>query len=293
MEIEWKTNVDLSALHVAWCLTHWPGDCRKGSEELRSAARTLAESANRINALPDRFWDLLLTLSVDTPGNRELIERTLIRLVPPQARGETLHSELVSSLSTFKSFYHREFPDFVHNMRLRCEPLKQQWEAYGPGLLVLIGERTDRDAMAERAEVLFVEPCVGGLGFSHLTTNRCHIEAVLTNPDPKLTETLRLAWLLAQLEFERPIYSDLINAFRLRKIAGLAMIPPTLLAAEELGLCEYSPSSVQTAIELWRLAAPGEQPAVLREVLMTWWETVEGSQPEWRIALTGLDRMLE
>ncbi len=293
MDIEWKSNVDLSALHTAWCLNHWPAACRTGSDELRVAASAVAEAAARMNVPPPRFWELLLALVVDTPANRDLVERTTVRLVPAAARVAARLSELTNCLATYKSLYFREFPDFDRNIRLRTEPLKQQWEAYGPGLLVLIGQRSDPAAMAERAEVLLVEPCLGGAGFSHLITNRCHIEAVLTNVDPQLTETLRLAWLLAQLEFERPIYSDLINAFRLRKIAGLAMLPPTLRAAEELGICDFSPMTVQNAIELWRMADPTEQPPVLREVLMTWWETVEANQPEWRIALTALDRMLE
>jgi hypothetical protein len=293
VEIEWKSNADLSALHTAWCLNHWPADCRKGSEELRAAANALAAAAERMNVTAARFWELLLVLVVDTPTNRDLIDRTMVRLVPAAARIEARLSELTSCLATYKSLYAREFPDFERNIRLRTEPLRQQWEAYGPGLLVLIGQSTDEAAMAERAEVLLVEPCLGGGGFSHLSTNRCHIEAVLTNVDPQLTETLRLAWLLTQLEFERPAYSDWINAFRLRKIAGLATLPPTLRAGQELGICDFSPTTVQNAIELWRIAGPGEQPAVLREIVMTWWETVEASQPEWRIALTALDRMLE
>lgn len=294
MEISWKHQSDLSALHIAYCLLTWPERCNPRCEALVPAAVQLAEVAKRTAAAKSRFWEVALGLTADTPQNHELAERILIRLMPPIARTPQLISELASALSTLESCFQHTFPRFDQEMRLRQEPLRQQWEAFGPGLLVMIGQFTEPAAIAERAEIVLVEPVTGGWGMAHLATNRCHVEAMLTNADPELTEALRLAWLLSQLEFERPVYSDLINGLRLREIAGLAMLPPTLIAAEELGLARYTPETLQRAIELFRFECQSQSSAaVLAEIATVWWETVQASRPEWRIALTGLDRMLD
>ena len=292
MEIHWKTNLELSAMHAAWCLSSFAADCKNCSPELQQAAAELTQAAELLGIPLSRFWELLLVLAIDSPLNRDLAERIMIRSLPAGARTERVLSSLSAAIAAVESQFARGFPNFQNDMRLRTEPLKQQWEAYGPGLLRLIANWTAADLLPREAEVVVVQPIVGGAGFPHLQTNRCHIEALLTNNDPALTETLRLAWLLAQLEFDRPVYSDLVNAFRLRRIGGLAMLPATLLAAQGLELCPYSAAMLEKAITSWRMATPDENPAALSQVLMSWWETVEAGQPDWRIALTGLDRML-
>ena len=294
MELSWTHRADLSALHVAYALIQWPGRCQESCRPLAAAAVELFAVAKRLAPSEARFWELAFALCPDTPHNREFAERLSVRLMPAAARTPQRLSELTQAIGALEQAFAHAFPRHDQDMRLRVEPLRQQWEAYGPGLLFQIGRMTESQAIAERAEVVLVEPVTGGWGMAHLTTNRCHVEAVLTNVHPELTETVRLAWLLSQLEFERPVYSDLINAFRLRQIAGLAMLPATLLAAQELGIASYSNHSVQTAIELFRVDQWGElPPPVLAEIVSTWWETVDASRPEWRIALTGLDRMLE
>lgn len=292
MQLTWKYSLDLSAMHAAWCLSSFGERCRLGSEELTEAAGLLASCASKLSVPPDRFWDSLMVLSMDTDGNRQLAERVAIRHLPVSMRTELLLQQLTSAIATVESRFARDFPNFHSEMQLRTTPLQQQWEAYGPGLLRLIARFTADDLIVDHAEVVLVQPIIGGAGHAHLATNRCHVEAVLTDVDLQLVEPLRLAWLLSQVEFERPIYSDLINTLRLREISGLAMLPPVLKAGDELGLGSFSVALMQHAIELWRLAKPNESPATLAEVVMTWWETVEASQPEWRIALTGLDRML-
>jgi hypothetical protein len=294
VELCWTHRADLSALHVAYSLIKWPGRCIDNCRPVGLAAVELLELVKRLSINEDRFWEIAFALSADTPHNRDFAERVLVRLMPAAARTPQRISDLTEAVGAIEQAFANAFPRHASDMRLRIEPLRQQWEAYGPGLLFQIGRLTEKQAIAERAEVVLVEPVTGGWGMAHLITNRCHVEALLTNVHPELTETLRLAWLLSQLEFERPIYSDLINAFRLRQIAGLAMLPPTLLAAQELGLTSYSNESLRTAIELFRIDIWGDNSsAVLTEIVTVWWDTVETDRPEWRIALTGLDRMLE
>ncbi len=283
-------------MHAAWCLTHVPELASHHGEALREAAGSLAQVASELTVGSERFWDQLLTLSFDVRQNRGLAERLLVRLVPEAARSESRISQLTGAIASVESVFARRFPNYEADVRLRAEPLRQLWEAHGPGLLRLVGRFTDPGLIVERASVVLVQPMIGGAGYAHLQTNRVHMEAVLTNCDPQLTETVRLAWLLSQLDFERPVYSELIHRDRLRQMAGLATIPAVLLAAQELDICALSVEQVAAAVRLWRVSEmrPGEAAAesALADVLMTWWETYQASRPEWRIALTGLDRML-
>ena len=48
---------------------------------------------------------------------------------------------------------------------------------------------------------------------------------LLTNIEPRLPETLRLAWLLGQLNLDRPIYSDRVHGHALGEVAELALMP--------------------------------------------------------------------
>ncbi len=128
---------------------------------------------------------------------------------------------------------------------MRVGPLQSAWEARGPGLLAMIKRSTDADFLVESAGIVLVQPVVGGDGLAHLYTNRVHIEAVLTDIDRALPETLRLAWLLGQLNLDRPIYSDRVHGHALGEVAELALMPVVLAAAEEVELTRLSVDTLQ------------------------------------------------
>jgi hypothetical protein len=119
------------------------------------------------------------------------------------------------------------------------------------------------------------------------------LEAVLTHVDPRLPETLRIAWLLSQLDLDRPVYSEGINAHRLRGVAGLAMLPVVLDAGRELELCHFSAELITRAIELWHADTLQVPVDTTSAIVATWWETYQAARPPWKIALHGLDQMLQ
>lgn len=297
MQINWTLNRDLSAMHAAWCIAHFPDSTAHCTRELRAAAVGIQELAGPFLTAEPRFWETILTLTIDGERNAELANRMILRLLGNAKRPPELASEASARVSRLEQAFQLAYPKYQDEIVLRAEPLKQLWEAHGPGLLFQIGRMTSPDLLVESASIVLVQPILGGAGYAHLQFNRAHLEAVLTNRDPRLPETLRVAWLLAQLDFERPVHSELMNSHDIRRIAGFATIPPTLIAGSELGLCEYTPQSVELAIQFWHadvLCHNAESPpvAALAQVLMTWWETYEVGKPEWRVALTGLDRML-
>ena len=60
--------------------------------------------------------------------------------------------------------------------------------------------------------MILVQPVLGGAGAAHWLYNSVHIEAVLANPVAELPEVVRLGWLLAQLNFDLPMFvGDLLR----------------------------------------------------------------------------------
>lgn len=291
IQLSWKPNGALAAIHLAYCATHHSSDTIFRNPENR-AKTLLLGGALRSLVMPEmRVWELLFQLCPGSSGNDDLAQRLCIRTLRAEDRTEPMISGLRSALREAELAFSSEYPDYSAEIMLRQRPLQEQWEAYGPGLLHSIGNLLGESLIVENAEICLVPPVSGGFGWAHLHTNRCHVEAVLANADSELTEVLRMAWLLGQLDFERPQFSDHINAFRLRRVAGLAMLPPVLAAAEHLGLIKMSVETLHRAIELWRIESPGYKAIALAEVLMIWWETVCTAQTSWAVALTGLDRM--
>ncbi len=292
IQLTWKPQAKLAAMHLAYCASHFEQLTRFRQEENRSKAELLGVTASDLMVPRDRFWELLFQLAPDSSTNDDLAQRLCVRCLRSEERSERVLSTLRSGLREAELAFAAEFPNYAAEIELRQRPIQEQWEAYGPGLLNQVAYLLNEGLLVENAEVCLVPPFSGGMGWAHLHTNRCHLEALLTNADPELTEVLRLAWLVSQLDFERPQFSDRINAFNLRRVAGLAMLPPVLMAAQELGLSSLSSETLHRAIELWRLELPGNKSQALAEVLVVWWETVRSGQTDWPLALTGLDRMI-
>lgn len=289
MNLQWLSSAQLSVIHTAWCVAHYPTRTPSCSAEMRAAAETLDRLASEFRTSRDNFWEQLLTLACVADGNSNLAKRFSARL---GSSSPTLPLKLVGALQQCLQQFERSFPKFASEIPLRSGPMRQLWEACGPGLLRLMDLQMGQGAIVEEASVVLVQPILGGFGYAHLTGNRIHLEAVLTNGDPQLPESLRIAWLLAQLDLDRPDYSEQINAHRLRSVAGMATLPAILVAGEELELCRFSPQLLTKAIELWFCPTLGLDAATASSVISVWWETYQASRPAWRVALTGLDRLL-
>ncbi|MEM8734680.1 MAG: hypothetical protein AAGG44_10685 [Planctomycetota bacterium] len=312
MHLSWHPQIDLSAFHTAWCCASFPQRTEHCAPPVRSAAGTLSDVVLRLNTaaagassagsatptakltVSQSFWHLLFAFAPHEPTTESLTKRLCSNL--PLGVSPVLHAELVPALQACKDAFREAFPKYVDEMPLRIGPLQALWEAQGPGLLRMTGKQTTPDLLAEAAHIYLVQPILGGSGYPTLRSNAVHFEGVMTNEVQGLPETLRLSWLLAQLDFERPVYSELINRWRLRTVASLAMLPASLAAGEELDLCRLDLATLSAAMDAWLpdLAQTNlPSPNVAAEVVMTWWETFIGSQPAWTTALTGLDRMLD
>jgi hypothetical protein len=197
---------------------------------------------------------------------------------------------LGAAIAEMQAAVRNALPKLVEELALRERPLREQWDARGPGLLHQVAQLSEEQLVPEEAEVLLVHPAFGGGGAAHLPFNSVRIEAVLANPHVELPEVVRLAWLVAQLHLDLPVYCDAIHADRLPHIARLAMLPAVLKAAGTVELVRYSPQLIEQALRAWQLAVP---PGVdIVGLVSDWWETYQLDQPPFRVALTALDQMM-
>lgn len=265
----------------------------------RRLAQALAAPVARLQAVLDEAIDdhwrqsslleQLVPLSAGIDDQHQLAELVLNktlgagRYAPPLA--DELRYAQLGILRTFQQL----LPDLAEQLALRGEPLKQQWEARGPGLFHRLGQLTESEMLVEESEVVLVHPVQGGGGAAHLAYNTVRIEAVLANPHPQLPEVVRLGWLLAQLQQDLPRYSEHLPRRRLPELAALALLPPVLLAAEDVELARYDEPTVKLAFEAWHLTT--HESAALVQGLMSWWETYFTARPRWAVALGALKQM--
>jgi hypothetical protein len=229
-------------------------------------------------------------------SDRLLVERTLARKAGATRANEPLVQRLTGRVRDLEVTYRNYFATrgerpLVEELELRSGPLREQWQAYGPGLLHQIGKLTEQELIAESAEVVLVQPAIGGHGVAHLGNNRVTFEAVLTNPVPELPEVVRLAWLLAQLQIDLPRYGERIARERLPGVAMHALLPPTLAAAREIEIIASRDDLLLVALGAWHVGDNANRTSRAR-ALADWWAAYEANPPAWPVAIAALDALL-
>ena len=289
MQLRWLASASASCFHAAAAIARGRTlvDARL-ADALAMPTESLVEELAAAGLGVAAFFTQAVPLAADFQNNRELAARVLDKL---RGRGEheQLSGRLAGRISQLESAFHAAVPGAVDELELRGGPLREQWEARGPGLLAAIGRCTEPGLLAEAAEVVLVYPALGGDATAHLAHNKIVIEAVLTNPLAELPEIVRLGWLLSTLNLDLPKHGEAISPARLTWLAPLAMLPVALEAAADVELATGGPRSLAGAIAAWRLAADVDSVA---ETLARWWQTYQDSRPAWSVALAALDRML-
>ena len=296
MILHWKPSVRASALHAAELL------CRSRTLVDPALAEALsgptAELDREIAAagLPqERFWVTLTALAATFDGQRELAEVALTKTVGRE-KALPLVGRFAGWIADLEIAFQRAIPDLTQQLELRGQPLREHWEARGPGLLAGIGRLTEPGLLVEEAEVVLVYPASGGGGRAHVPYNSVRIEAVLTNPLPQLPEVVRLGWLLAQLNLDLSDYQGTLSRDRAEFVGALALLPVVLAAAEDVELARFDLATLTAALSAWECLEPPQNaaadPVKLAETLTAWWETYQSTRPSWSVALAALDRMI-
>lgn len=289
-ELRWLAGPLVSALHAAEALT--TGRTLVEERVAAAIAEPVEGLAREIVAakLPATLWSHLLPLAQGCGSTRQLAETALVKTLGRTAQTGPLAGRLGSQLAMLEAAFRRVFPNLNDELLLRGGPLREQWEARGPGFLHHVYRLADESLAVPTADVLLVQPVLGGGGAAHILYNSVRVEAVLANPASDLPEVVRLGWLLAQLNLELPALSERVPAQRLPRTAELALLPVALSAGQEVELCRFDRASVERALAVWQVAVPTEIDMVA--TLFDWWDTYLESRPGWPVALAALDRMI-
>lgn len=289
MKLRWIPHVATSALHAAEA--SWRGETIVDpnlADAVREPAALLAReiSSRGLPELP--MWRNLAAL-VPTFDNR----RHAVKIAGLRAVGRALNEETVAAVTgaivDLERAVNDAFPGLDKELELRSRLLREQWEARGPGMLRRIEQLLPSDVIVPGADVLLVQPCLGGGGKPHLVNNTVRIEAVLANPYHQLPESVRLAWLLSQLNFDLPMYSENIHPDRLPHIAAFAMLPVVLEAAHYVELVTFDRDLLPFAMEAWHMRLPADVDGP--ELVANWWVTYQEARPPMPVALQALDQM--
>ncbi len=290
LRLRWLPSHSASALHAALAIA------REQTLVDAELAAVLTQPTNELRqemasaGLPvARYWRMLCSLATTFDNNRQLAKMALYRTLG-HASAQELSERLGGRISDLEAALLRYKPDIVDELSLRGRPLREQWEARGPGMLHEIFTATDARLEVDVADVVLVLPALGGGGEAQLHNNSVRMEAVLTNPHPQLPETVRLAWMLSQLHLDLPFITEGIAPERLPMLAALAMIPPALSAAQQVDLVKMNDDLVRFAIDAWRVPVPPTIDAV--DVVMRWWDAYELSRPPLEVAFRALDEMV-
>lgn len=292
-ELHWRSSALVSGLHAAEIVRRDPQGC---DPEL---AAVLAQPVSRLQktlgalGLPvEKFWSHVVPLSANLTSMRQLADVTCRKLIQgdPGARIATLADILAELDVAFRKSGLDQMDDLAH----RAVLLQGRWLAEGQAVLHALGNLTDPELIVERAEVLLVTATSPDLaqaarGVAHLPYNSVRVEAV-EDILPDLPHTVRLAWLIAQLNLEVPRFSESIPKQRLAAMASAAMLPAALEAAHQMALVPALPETLPMAMRHWQLAFEAS-PAVLAN-LTRWWDGYCQKRPQWSVALAALERLL-
>jgi len=256
---------------------------------LTPSAQELQRQISVAGLPSEKLWRHLLPLSATLESNRQLAEVAITKVAGKTARGEVHASALAQAITGVESAMRTALPRLEEELALRVGPLRQQWEARGPGLLFGVKRLTEEGVLPASADIIVVHPALGGGGDAFPTYNLVTVEGVLANPHHELPEVVRLGWLISQLNVDLPKYGENIHADRLPAIIQFAMLPAVLQAAEDVELVHASPQLLTKAIQAWDLPVPADiEPTGL---ITDWWNTYRDGRPAWGVALTALDQM--
>lgn len=290
MRLTFKTEPDLSVLHAAAVVgLGIPAIDEKLTSAMQGPVGRINDRIELSELDSTSFWLSLVKCSLADDAKR--VEHSLLRAGCSELTVDSIAPAVIGQLTDARLAFRNRYPKLAEQLPLRSGPLRELWDAAGPGLLREVGRRTISSIIPTKATLLLLQPVRGGDGGLVDRNDMVWIEAVLTHPEPSIPETLRLVWLLARKGVDRIESNRWVQPERLPQVVALALIPFVLGAGEELGLCRADESEIRRAVELWH-AADICQSENSTESLVRWWAQMREGELPLPVALKALDKML-
>jgi hypothetical protein len=298
--LRWEIGDRLSPLHAARC---WAaGAAGIDPVVVQKIAAPLSLLTQRLAAAEIDlavFWRRLVAEAAGGSDDLQASRHALAAAGIGELALDSTASATSSLLAETRFAFQERYPKLAEQLSLRGRPLREQWEAYGAGLLRRIATLTHESFIPKIATVLLVSPYRGGDGDCDPAVPKVWIEAVLTNPIATVPEVLRLTWLVARLGLAAQIMpattaadgerdDQLVRSF---DVLSLALLPITLDAAAHLeigGSPSQSPELIATAAEAWN----GSLDSSVVDAVVHWWSQSQELNHPFPVALKALDRML-
>ncbi len=253
----------------------------EATRELRSWIGRRSEPATLI-------WNHLGGLAGSLDDPYALAAEVTVQLQDEVPAG--VSAELGETIATLKHATRSAYPDLLEELAVRVRPLREQWEARGPGLMRHASELAGIPLTPDTTRVQLVMPLLGGGGRAYLGYGSCCLEAVLVDRDANLPEPVRLAWLIAQLGLDHLALRGSVSPGRYPLVCQLALIPPILEAAGLVEWLRFEPELIRRALAAWHVPTLPDRPA--HEWLVHWWQRVRHDRLAWPEALASLDEWL-
>jgi hypothetical protein len=284
MKVVFKSDAELSVLH-ALAVVALSQPCIDGKlETLLSPAAAVVNDRLELAELDvSVFWQSLVRGAGSSDTAR--VEVALLQAGCSELGVESLMPAILGRLGDARMAMRERFPKLKEQLPLRSGPLRDLWDATGPGLLREIGRRTIEKLVPARTHVLLVQPVRGGDGDLLDGKDSVWMEAMLTHPEPAIPETLRVAWLVARKGFDHESANRWVESDRLPRAAAMALLPIVLAAGEELGLCRESDESIRLTAKIWHVGRDVE-------ALLRWWSQMRQGELPLPVAIRALDKML-
>ncbi|WP_146579439.1 hypothetical protein [Neorhodopirellula pilleata] len=283
---------------------------------IRDQARRVTDRLVSASVIESDFWDHLIDEVVscgnDPALTAQLCEVALLRAGHSHLQSDQTAAAIFRSLETCRLAFQADSPRLAEQLRLRYAPLKQAYEAYGPGMLRSIGNQIwngspPKDWWPGKATVHAAAPIMTGAAGRSTGQTSVWIEAVLTDVSPEVPEWLRLVHQLTEMAVEThtrthashlgedPAKSSSSSASELPWSLGI--VPLILHQAADRGFINGSPMPLGTALRLWQTSdecstKPRGHVNELGAVLDKWWVGVGSQAKAFPIALKQLSEML-
>ncbi len=292
LELRWKSSLSATCLHAAACrLAGLPAADPQLAAALDGPSDALAREITDAGWEVEPVVEQLGALTAEYDSNRELVTRCVAKLRLSSGPEAASVGRVAGAIADLEAALVRQQPNLAEELAVRGGPLREQWEARGPGLLIEMARLTDPSIVPDFAEVVLVAPYVGGHGRAHAAHNRVTFEAVLVNPLADLPEVVRLAWLVCQLNRDLPKFTDVASGSGAARAFALAVLPAVLAGAEAVELARGDAATLERALDAWRLRA--DAPADVGERLWQWWNAwLDRPAASWGVAVAALDEML-
>lgn len=288
-------------------------------ESQRVSDRLISCGVNE-NMFWEQMTDELVSAGNDAPLTTSLCEVALLRSGHSQLQSEQTAAAIHRAIDGCRRLLASDQPRLADQLRLRYAPLKQSYEAYGPGLLRSVGKQIWNGSpptnwWPNRVSVHAVQPLQAGASGLSSYQGSVWIEAVLTDISPAVPEWLRLAYELTHMAIDTHTRTHASGLSDTKAIGdsktstelpwSLGIIPLIFDRAADAGMIPEGSLPIATAIDLgWasddatvatlpnRGGGSAGNRGDLPDVLDRWWNDVGRSSHAFPIALKDLSARL-